>query len=379
MPDATEEVFFSYSRSDEALVLKIASALRRDGRRVWVDQIDIAKGARWDDEVEKALKASSCLLAILSPAAVASQNVMDEVSYALGEKKKVIPVLSKQCDIPFRLKRLQFVDFTGDYDKGYRELSSALDGGAAPPRKDDGVPPGASSRRTQQALIGGAVVVVAAVAGYVVLDRPTPAPAPAPVVVAPSPPAVQPAPVVVKREPEPAPVAPPVQPAPVAPPPPAPPPVIAAAPPPAPVFVPPPAPAPMKQAVASDRQLTDFVHRYISTQNRSSPNDLVAFYADEVEYFNEKHATRAFILKDRLNFQRRWPEVDNRLAGPIDIDRSSGDGTAVLSYTIRYGVRSLERGDSKSGMARDELRVRPVDGQLLIVGQHQKILNAQAN
>jgi hypothetical protein len=30
-------------------------------------------------------------------------------------------------------------------------------------------------------------------------------------------------------------------------------------------------------------------------------------------------------------------------------------------------------------MARDELRVRPVDGQLLIVGQHQKILNAQAN
>ncbi len=112
---------------------------------------------------------------------------MDEVSYALGEKKKVIPVLSKQCDIPFRLKRLQFVDFTGDYDKGYRELSSALDGGAAPPRRDDRVPPGPSSRRTQQAVIGGAVVVVAAVAGYVVLGRPTPAPAPAPapVVVAP--------------------------------------------------------------------------------------------------------------------------------------------------------------------------------------------------
>jgi len=95
MPDATQEVFFSYSRSDEALVLKIASALRRDGRRVWVDQLDIAKGARWDDEVEKALKASSCLLAILSPAAVASQNVMDEVSYALGEKKKVIPVVAR--------------------------------------------------------------------------------------------------------------------------------------------------------------------------------------------------------------------------------------------------------------------------------------------
>ena len=37
MPDATEEIFFSYSRSDEELVLKIASALRRDGRRVWVD------------------------------------------------------------------------------------------------------------------------------------------------------------------------------------------------------------------------------------------------------------------------------------------------------------------------------------------------------
>ena len=257
---------------------------------------------------------------------------------------------------PFRLKRLQFVDFTGDYDKGYRELSSALDGGAAPPRRDDRVPPGPSSRRTQQAVIGGAVVVVAAVAGYVVLGRPTGARACA--CAGRRRPAASRGAACAGRAAAGAATG------------------RCAAP--APVFVPPPAPAPMKQ-VASDRQLTDFVHRYISTQNRSSPSELVAFYADEVEYFNEKHATKAFIMKDRLNFQRRWPEVDNRLAGPIDIDRSSGDGTAVLSYTIRYGVRSLERGDSKSGMARDELRVRPVDGQLLIVGQRQKILNAQAN
>lgn len=371
MPGATEEIFFSYSRSDEALVLKIASALRQDGRRVWVDQLDIAKGSRWDDEVEKALKASSCLLAILSPAAVASQNVMDEVSYALGEKKKVIPILAKPCDVPFRLKRLQFVDFTGGYDKGYRELSAALDGSVAPPGREMDAPPAAPGHGTRPAVVAGVVVVVA-IAGYFAISRPTPAPPP--VAVAPQAPAAPPAPVVVKREP--APVAPPVQPAPVLPPPAAPPPVVAAAP--APVFVPTPAPspAPTKQ-VASDRQLTDFVRRYIGTQNRSSPSDLVAFYADEVEYFNEKHATKAFILKDRLNFQRRWPEVDNQLAGPIDIDRSSGDGTVVLSYNIRYGVRSLERGDSKSGMARDELRVRPIDGQLLIVEQHQRILNAQ--
>lgn len=45
---------------------------------------------------------------------------MDEVSYALEEGKKVIPVLLSDCDTPFRLRRLQRIDFTADYDNGFK-------------------------------------------------------------------------------------------------------------------------------------------------------------------------------------------------------------------------------------------------------------------
>jgi hypothetical protein len=57
MPETTHRIFFSYARSDAPFVLSVANGLRKLGLPVWVDQLDIPKGARWDDEVEKALKA----------------------------------------------------------------------------------------------------------------------------------------------------------------------------------------------------------------------------------------------------------------------------------------------------------------------------------
>jgi hypothetical protein len=127
VPNETHKTFFSYTRSDATFVLRVASALRAEGRRVWVDQLDIPKGARWDDEVENALKDCSCLLVVLSPASAKSQNVLDEVSYALDEKRTVLPILLQAGSIPFRLKRLQYIDFTGDFDAAYRQLVAALD------------------------------------------------------------------------------------------------------------------------------------------------------------------------------------------------------------------------------------------------------------
>jgi hypothetical protein len=66
------------------------------------------------------------MIIILSPAAVVSNNVMDEVSLALESGKNVIPVLLSECKLPFRLKRLQWVDFTGDYDSGLNQLLETL-------------------------------------------------------------------------------------------------------------------------------------------------------------------------------------------------------------------------------------------------------------
>jgi len=118
--------FFCYAREDSDFALRLAKELRDRGIEIWIDQLDIPAGAPWDREIEKAIEASGRLLVVLSPHSVASENVMDEVSFALDQGDRVVPVLLEACDVPLRIRRLQYVDFTVDHDKGLARLLSAL-------------------------------------------------------------------------------------------------------------------------------------------------------------------------------------------------------------------------------------------------------------
>lgn len=142
-----DTIFFSYSRSDSAFVLKLAKDLRDAGVPVWLDQLDIAPGSHWDASIQKALQTSKTLLIILSPNSVASENVMDEVSYALEEDKRVIPILLSNCDTPFRLRRLQRIDFTCDYKTGFNYLLQHI--GAKAIEKE---PPPVTTTKTERII-----------------------------------------------------------------------------------------------------------------------------------------------------------------------------------------------------------------------------------
>lgn len=121
------KIFFSYARGDAQFALRLATDLRMAGADIWMDQLDIRAGTRWDIEVEKALQLSQALLVILTPDSVASHNVSDEISYALEEGKRVIPVFMKECTIPFRIRRIQYADFTKVYADGFNELLKTLE------------------------------------------------------------------------------------------------------------------------------------------------------------------------------------------------------------------------------------------------------------
>jgi len=122
----SKTTFISYSRVDTDFVINLTKDLRLAGANIWLDQIDIGVGERWDNSVQNALLNCSSLLVIYSPDSVASENVLDEVYYILGEKRKVIPILYKKCEIPFRLKRLQYIDFTQDYSQGIQKLLALM-------------------------------------------------------------------------------------------------------------------------------------------------------------------------------------------------------------------------------------------------------------
>jgi hypothetical protein len=126
LPPDTLTAFFSYSRDDSEFALRLAEDLKVAGADVWLDQLDIAPGQRWPRAVQDALQNSPRILVILSPDSVGSNNVEDEVNFALDEQKTVIPVFYRDCKIPFRLRPLQYIDFRTDYDRGLKVLTKLL-------------------------------------------------------------------------------------------------------------------------------------------------------------------------------------------------------------------------------------------------------------
>jgi hypothetical protein len=121
------KTFISYARADQETALRIARELRAAGIDLWIDQLDIPTGSRWDREIEKALKAWPNFVVLLSPAAVESDNVLDEVAYALDHKKTILPVIITKCDVPLRLRRLQHIDLAAGEAAGIARLKVAIE------------------------------------------------------------------------------------------------------------------------------------------------------------------------------------------------------------------------------------------------------------
>lgn len=139
MGPSNQSVFVSYVRADADFALQLARDMKTAGVVAWIDQIDIPPGDRWDAAVEKALRLSDCVVVVLSCASVESANVLDEVSFALDERKRVVPVMMERCQIPMRLRRLQFIDFSTRREEALARLLAALSGsptskGTLPPR-----------------------------------------------------------------------------------------------------------------------------------------------------------------------------------------------------------------------------------------------------
>lgn len=145
---ADEETFFlSYSRSDEEFALRFARDLRASGINVWVDQLNIRPSEHWDRAIERAVHACSGLIVVLSPRSVQSENVADEISFALNSGKRVLPVLIEQCAVPLRITRMQMIDATTDYGRAVEQCVAEIgrsDEGASPAPRAEAPPKSAT-------------------------------------------------------------------------------------------------------------------------------------------------------------------------------------------------------------------------------------------
>ena len=180
MSHNTGTAFVSYSHDESEFVLRLAGDLRRAGARVWLDELDIAPGAPWDNMIERALREASTVLLVLSPASVKSENVRNEISFALQEKKTIIPILHRDCAVPLQLHRLQRVDFRSDYARGLNAVLQQLGvkPQEPPPPKTAAVPPAAGAATARTGIgrswrwpLAGVMMLLLLVPAFLLLHR----------------------------------------------------------------------------------------------------------------------------------------------------------------------------------------------------------------
>ena len=118
--------FVSYARADERFALRLAEDLRLRGVAIWIDQLNIRTSEHWDRAIERAIRGCSSVLVILSPRAVLSDNVADEISLAVDGAKTIIPVMIEPCRLPLRLSRMQLIDATSVYAVALGQCLAAI-------------------------------------------------------------------------------------------------------------------------------------------------------------------------------------------------------------------------------------------------------------
>src|SRR6266850_2887099 len=94
-------LFICYSNYDRDFVKALLVDLERFDVKGFLDREDIGSGAKWTNQITKAILESDALVVILSESAMRSNWVMAELGQALSLNKQIIPVLSPSTNIEF--------------------------------------------------------------------------------------------------------------------------------------------------------------------------------------------------------------------------------------------------------------------------------------
>lgn len=127
----SNDIFISYSRRDQEFVTRLASDLNAHVAGVWFDQSDIQAGENWHDEIMEGIQDCKAFILVLSPDAVASKYVPEEVNKALELGKTIFPVIYRPVKLTGRFESLveeiQTLDLrSGSYSDSFQKLVDGL-------------------------------------------------------------------------------------------------------------------------------------------------------------------------------------------------------------------------------------------------------------
>ncbi len=129
MPQASHQIFLSYSRKDAEAMRIVYWSLVDAGLHVWIDEGLEPGTPRWQTAIEQAILDTPCMVVLLSPNAKASKWVSAEVDYAQEVGRRVFPILvrgSRRESVHLSLRSVQYVDGTQDLAGACVRLLPAL-------------------------------------------------------------------------------------------------------------------------------------------------------------------------------------------------------------------------------------------------------------
>jgi hypothetical protein len=119
-------IFTSYSHRDMREVFAVIKRLA-DGRyRIWYDE-GVEPGNEWPEEVGRALLGSNLFVVFMSPAAIDSRNVRNEINLASSENKNILVVFLQPADLSEGMKlQIGTVQYMNKYEMTEKEFLEKL-------------------------------------------------------------------------------------------------------------------------------------------------------------------------------------------------------------------------------------------------------------
>jgi tetratricopeptide (TPR) repeat protein len=92
-------IFISYAHIDGMIVFPELMILHELGFRIWYDE-GIEPGNEWTEEVARALENAAYFIVFISPGAVSSRNVRNEINFALSNNKPFLAIHINETQLP---------------------------------------------------------------------------------------------------------------------------------------------------------------------------------------------------------------------------------------------------------------------------------------
>ena len=118
-------LFLCYAHSDRLWADWISENLSAKGFEVWRDVESLRVGDSWARSIDEAVRDSSMIIVLMSPAYFSSDWARVETASAVAKKVPIIPVLVQQCNVEGFLRYLNWADLTHDREKGMERLIEA--------------------------------------------------------------------------------------------------------------------------------------------------------------------------------------------------------------------------------------------------------------